>query len=94
VTTHEDGTLAARMTEMRASRAAGFVGQSGVHVDGAEVVIDCDYDANSRVWLGREDSFDVRAPYFVTSSSLATVHAGEPWSGIGSIWRSLTVRDG
>lgn len=64
-----------------------------VHVDGAEVVIACEYDANSRVWLGREDSFDMLPPYIVTSSSLAASHAGEPWSAIGSIWRSLTTRD-
>lgn len=54
--------------------------------------IQCTYDPGSRVWLGREDSFDWKPPYDLTST-VGPIGYFEPFSGIGEIWRAVAGPD-
>ena len=54
----------------------------------------CSYDPETRLWLGRDDSFDIREPYVVTAStpSSSPVPFVSAYRAVASIWAAVTTR--
>ncbi|WJG15899.1 hypothetical protein PWF70_23870 (plasmid) [Gordonia sp. Swx-4] len=59
--------------------------------DEVGMIVECHYDADSRVWLGRHDSFDRYPPYSVSSSSAHTRRTAGPWAGVAALWRAAAA---
>ncbi|KSU56122.1 MULTISPECIES: hypothetical protein [unclassified Gordonia (in: high G+C Gram-positive bacteria)] len=58
--------------------------------DEVGTIMYCEYDVNSRAWLGRHDSFD-RYPPYTLSSAPAHGQTRGPWPGIAAVWRAASA---
>lgn len=60
------------------------------HSDEVGTIVYCEYDDDSRAWLGRHDSFDRYPPYSLSSSAVHGQTTG-PWLGMAALWRAAAA---